>query len=398
MKITICTEARFTRTPDGAVWSEDGIRYDFWSRYLRVFERVEVVARVRQGLVTSAAARRVDGPDVSFQDLPYYVGPLEFLKSAHVLSVRLRAVLCDAEAIILRAPGNISGMALKYLQPTKRPFAVEVVGDPYDVFAPGTIRHPLRRYFRWLETRRLKKACSAALGAAYVTDHALQVRYPNTRYSTSYSSIDLADDYFVSAPRASFGEKGSFNLVFIGSLAQMYKAPDVLLLAVAGCRGQGLDVRLTLIGEGQYRARMEDLSRELGIQSAVMFTGQLDSMAVREKLIESDLFVLPSRTEGLPRAMIEAMACALPCLGTFVGGIPELLVKDDMVESGNAEALTQKICEVLTNHGRMLEMSRTNLERASHFRRNILDSRRRDFYSYIAQQTAAKLRSCEAAA
>ena len=62
------------------------------------------------------------------------------------------------------------------------------------------------------------------------------------------------------------------------------------------------------------------------LRDRVRFRGQLTTpVDVRAELDRADLFVLPSRQEGLPRAMIEAMARALPCIGSSVGGIPELL-------------------------------------------------------------------------
>lgn len=387
MKITICTEARFVRTPDGAVWSEDGLRYDFWRRYLGVFSSVEVVARVLEKPVLSTSAQRVDGPNVVFHDLPYYVGPFDFLRAALAVNRRLRSILLHAEAVILRAPGNISGLALRHLRANHRPFGVEVVGDPFDVFAAGSIAHPLRRFFRWLETNRLKKMCVEATGAAYVTANTLQLRYPNPRFTTNYSSINLSDEYFATEPKDYREKNRAFELVFIGSLAQMYKAPDVLLRAVAICHQVGPRLNLTLIGEGKHRVELQRLASELGIESTVVFAGQLASTTVRTKLLQSDLFVLPSRTEGLPRAMIEAMACALPCIGTSVGGIPELLPQQDLVECGNAIELACKIMEVLSDRTRMAEMSARNLSRALFFKKSILDERRHEFYTYLRGRT-----------
>jgi glycosyltransferase involved in cell wall biosynthesis len=94
----------------------------------------------------------------------------------------------------------------------------------------------------------------------------------------------------------------------------------VFLDSVGICLRAGLDVRAAIVGDGVFRPRMEARSRALGLQNQVRFTGQLSTVAeVRQQLDEADLFVLPSKTEGLPRAMLEAMARALPCIGTAVG-------------------------------------------------------------------------------
>ena len=85
--------------------------------------------------------------------------------------------------------------------------------------------------------------------------------------------------------------------------------------------------------------------------------------------------------------MIEAMARGLPCIGTAVGGIPELLEREDMVPLNNAAALAQKIREVLTDRNRMERMSKRNLVKAMEFREETLQERRIKFYKYIKSMT-----------
>jgi glycosyltransferase involved in cell wall biosynthesis len=104
---------------------------------------------------------------------------------------------------------------------------------------------------------------------------------------------------------------------------------------------------------------------------------------VRRELDQADLFVLPSRSEGLPRAMLEAMARALPCIGSTVGGIPELLEEKDMVPPGNVGQLAAKIREVITDSKRMELMSARNLALAREYRSEILRMKRQRFYRHI---------------
>jgi glycosyltransferase involved in cell wall biosynthesis len=110
---------------------------------------------------------------------------------------------------------------------------------------------------------------------------------------------------------------------------------------------------------------------------------------VRAALDHADLFVLPSRTEGLPRAMIEAMARALPCIGSTVGGIPELLPPEDLVPPGDAAALARKIREVVCDPDRMARMSARNLEQARQYREDALSGRRIAFYQRVREVTEA---------
>ena len=87
--------------------------------------------------------------------------------------------------------------------------------------------------------------------------------------------------------------------------------------------------------------------------------------------------------------MIEAMARGLPCIGSTVGGIPELLPAEDLVPPGDAPALARKIMEVLGDPDRMARMSARNLATAAEYRDDILSERRRAFYTYLRDRTQA---------
>jgi glycosyltransferase involved in cell wall biosynthesis len=182
-------------------------------------------------------------------------------------------------------------------------------------------------------------------------------------------------------------------LITLASLAQLYKAPDVLIDAVAVCVAEGLDIKLVLVGDGQYRQKLEARAQGHGLGDRVCFKGQLTAGdAVRNQLDLADIFVLPSHQEGLPRAMVEAMARALPCIGSTVGGIPELLPPEDLVPPGNVAALASKIREVATNPERMARMSARNLKKAKEYRDEALREPRNEFYRYVREMTEAWLK------
>jgi len=171
-------------------------------------------------------------------------------------------------------------------------------------------------------------------------------------------------------------------------MAQYYKAQDVLIDAVAICGREWLNVRLVLVGDGKYRTEMEKRAQTQGIGDRVYFCGQLPAGdAVRTQLDQADVFVLPSRQEGLPRAMVEAMARALPCVGTTVGGIPELLPAESTVPPNDPSALAAKIREVLADPERLARMSARNLEVSQAYCAERLAGCRLSFYEHLREQT-----------
>lgn len=395
MDVLVALEHRFSKTADGAVWTQTMFGLSFWCRYLDAFDGVKILARAKEVTSVPDDWERVDGPGITFLPVPHYVGPEQFLLRALPVLRTTRAAINAVDAVILRVPSRIAAIIHPVLLRTGHPYGVEVVGDPYDVFAPGNVKHPLRPFFRWWFPRELRYQCYRACAAAYVTKSSLQRRYPPSpeTFTTHYSDVELPTEAFVSSPRTQFNSDLP-TIIFVGTLQQLYKGPDVLINALGRCIKEGLNSRLIIVGDGQYRAKLRVQAVNLGIADRVIFTGQLSKgSAVREELDRADLFVLPSLTEGLPRAMIEAMARGLPCIGSTVGGITELLPPEDMVPPGNADALALKILEVIRDPQRMANMSRRNLEKAYEYRDEALRKRRLEFYQYMRKTTESWVKS-----
>jgi glycosyltransferase involved in cell wall biosynthesis len=408
MRLSVITEHRFDRTPDGAVWTSTANAYPFWARYLSVFDQVNVAARVRDVACASESWIRADGAGVSFSAVPYYIGPYQFALRWRSIRRALREAIRADDAVLMRVPSFLANCIEPTLRRRRHPYGLEVVGDPYDGLAPGGIRHLLRPLLRLSLPRQLRLQCDRAVGVAYVTERALQQRYPTRGltagisdaiissatigdahrvFTTHYSSLSLASNPFP-APR-SVSACDSVRLLCVGSLEQFYKGHDVLLRAVAKCVTAEVDLRLTLVGDGRIRPQIEGLADRLGIRDRCEFLGHLaPGEAVCAELDKADLFVLPSRTEGLPRALIEAMARGLPCISTAVGGIPELLPAEDLVAPGDVAALADKIREVAFSAERRQQMSRHNIMVARRYADDILQPRRAQFFQHIRAVTS----------
>jgi glycosyltransferase involved in cell wall biosynthesis len=388
MKVCVALEQRFYGTPDGAVWTDGPCARPFWDRYLEVFDEVQAIARVNPVEKAPQGVVRADGDGVVFSPVTYYVGPRDYLRKA--IAVRKSVVngAGRADAIMLRVPSNLASVLVPTLVRRGQPFAVEVVGDPYDAFSPGAVKHPLRPFLRRWFARELRQHCRQAFAAAYVTAEALQRRYPVGPNGRSFYFSDVQLSGLTAKTSRPATQKTSWRLITVGSLEHLYKAQDVQVDAIARCRQQGFDVELILVGDGQHRSALAERAAQLGIASHVHFRGQLASgEPIRDELDRADLFLLPSRQEGLPRAMIEAMARALPCIGSTVGGIPELLPPEDMVPPGDADALARKISEIVSDPQRLQQMSARNLARAGDFQEDVLRERRIEFYRYVRDRT-----------
>ncbi len=387
MNAIVTIEQRYARTPEGHVWTADQNAYALFTRYLAIFDHVTVISRVQDVASVPDIYLRADGQGVSFHPIPYYHGFLQYLPQfAHVNQAVRKAIPANS-AIFLHVASLLAGIAASPLQRMGYPYGVEAVSDPANTFAPGTMKHPLRPFLRYWFTKAMTNQCAHAAGASYVTKQYLQKSYPCPALMVGVSDVVIDDSALVQTPHTP-PTSGPTRLVFVGSLQQLYKGPDILIEALRQCVANGLDLHLTMIGDGTYRAQIEAQVQQANLTERVTFAGNLPgAAAVREEVDQADLFVLPSRSEGLPRALVEAMARGLPCISTTVGGIPELLEARDLVPPEDADTLARKITEFVTDRARMTQAAQRNLAEAQEYHLDTLTQRRQTFYRHIADVT-----------
>jgi glycosyltransferase involved in cell wall biosynthesis len=410
MTVVVTIEQRLLRTPDGRIWTPAQFSYRFWRRYLEVFDAVRILARVRDVDAVGPDVQRVDGDGATVLAVPHYIGAWECLRKAIGILSSVRRAVDGNDAVILRVSSALATCVHRHLHRRERPYGVEVVCDPHDVFAPGVVNHPLRplvrKYFSYVQA----KQCAGACGASYVTERVLQSRYPCHRLEVGVSDVEIGgengfplseldshggDHHRTGENLSSANERKGrhrFSVITVASLDRLYKGTDVLIGAIARVARDGHDIELVVVGDGAYRERLARQAAALGIAERVVFTGILHEEGVRRRLDESDLFVLPSRAEGLPRAMIEAMARGVACIGSSVGGIPELLEADRLVAPGDEEGLALAITDMLTHPNRRRRIAQRDYAKAKEFHANVLGERRRRFYRHVRDATDEWLR------
>lgn len=387
MDLYFFTEERFLRY-NGVVYSHAGFADALWKRYLQKFDHVFVVGRLMD---TPAKPLNLDAntlKDVRFVGLPYYVGPIQYFFKSRQISARLNEIIKPGNAFLCRVPGTIGHAAIKALKSKNIPYAVEVVGDPEESLSPTALNgNLLAPVYRNKGIKNLKSDVRGAKAALYVTNEILQKKYPVAKgvFETGASNVILKDEYYRSeVPHIRTDIANTdVRLLSVGTLAQLYKAPDVVLKALKEIKDRGIKFHLNWCGGGMFQLPMKNLADKLGVGDIVTFMGQVTMEQVRDQMRNADILVHASRAEGLPRAVIEAMAFGLPCIGTTVAGIPELLLPEALIPSDNVEALADKLFEFINDPDKLQRNAIHNYEESKKYHVDILNERRLRFFDEI---------------
>jgi glycosyltransferase involved in cell wall biosynthesis len=155
-------------------------------------------------------------------------------------------------------------------------------------------------------------------------------------------------------------------MLFVGRVVYQ-KGLDLLLEALAKLPVD-LNYELEIIGDGDARPALTLEAARLGVASRITFTGWCDRAVIAERYRQADLFVFPSRDEGMPNVVLEAMASGLPIVATAIAGSEELVRENEnghLVPTENIGALTIALEKLLRHPDTLRAMgqaSRTRIE------------------------------------
>jgi glycosyltransferase involved in cell wall biosynthesis len=149
----------------------------------------------------------------------------------------------------------------------------------------------------------------------------LKARYPRARPRVRVAQNGVDEDFF--ALRRNPPDDGALRLAAAGSLIPR-KGFDLLIEALARARVQQ-KLRLRIAGEGPQRRALEALAERLGVRERIEFAGALAPAAMPAFFAAADAFVLPSRAEGRPNVVLEALASGLPVISAELPGISDLV-------------------------------------------------------------------------
>ena len=253
---------------------------------------------------------------------------------------------------------------------------VEVVGCPWDSLWNYGIKGKLMAPYLTLS---MKAQVKNAPFAIYVTNEFLQNRYPTDGISTNCSNVEISDVSKEVLEKRLQHIKNNDDKFIIGTTAAVnvpYKGHQYVIEALAKLKKEGIHkFEYQMVGFGD-QTRLKAIIKENDVEDRVKFMGSMTHEQVFEWLDTIDIYVQPSRQEGLPRALIEAMSRACPIIASSAGGNYELT--DIIFKKGNIKQIKQKLKSIDKNF--LITESKQSFNKAQKYSKENLDRKRNGFY------------------
>lgn len=390
MRAVFVHDHRFSVTPSGAVYSPGKLPYAAWRRYLNEFDELVVVGRsCLAGEEQAARLNLSSGDRVSFVFVPSLTDSWRGPWHRSQVVRTLRQQIGYADAVIART-SLLGEMAASLARKMGKPCAVEAVGDAWDAYWNcGRLAGKGCAPIAWWAMRRCLGKADFAI---YVTRDYLQRRYPCRGVCAYASNVEIppvADAVLarnVARWRSEDPDSSRpLRVGLIGSLVNRYKGLQVALRALRRLKDQGLSPELHVLGQGELDPWRQE-ARQLGVAELMHGDGSLPGgERVMDWLDGMDLYLQPSLTEGMPRALIEAMSRGLPALGSSCGGIPELLPPECLHRPGDDRALAEQWARMIQDRDWRIRQAERNFREAQAYVREKVEARRSAFWRQFAE-------------
>ena len=344
---------------------------------------------MRKTVISSGEAKyipQIMEPNFSFTEVPDMMS----VKSRLFFKKRIRSVIKRAvqehDILIARTPSFIGNMALKYAKLMNKPYIVEFVACPWDAMWYYNWKGRIIAPYAYLKNRR---AIYDSKHVIYVTKQFLQNRYPTKGKAYSISNVEIDEvTEDVLEKRLEKIERLDLNApIFLGTAANIdvpYKGQADVIKALYLLKKEGItQFRYRIVGAGNPE-RLLYIIKKLGMQDFVSIEGPVKHSDILSFYDELDIYIQPSKQEGLPRSVIEAMSRGCPVIGARTGGIPELL--DDLMiyKKGKIKQLAEKL-QIFINKQILIEHSKRNFEHSKRYEKSVIDEKRRQCYNAFLQ-------------
>lgn len=351
--------------------------YSIYKRYSDAFGKVILCSRfvtldkLEKGLI------KVDFID----DIVQINSLTKSLLNGYNKEIESKIKKCDL--VIGRLPSVTAYKAADIALKNNILFLAELMCDGWDPYWNHGLTGKLIAPYMHL---KMRKVTSKADYAVYVTKEYLQNRYPCKNESINASNVLIKSiNKDVLQKRIERIKKMPSNILELdvmttASIDLLSKGQRFVVRAMGELKKEGIRINYHLVGGGNKEHLLNE-AKKANVEDQLIFKGELTLEEVYEELDKIDIYIQPSLQEGLPRAVIEAMSRACPCIGANTAGIPELLNKECITKCRSSHDIVIAIEEMLSNG--LEKYAIENFENSKDYLEDRLNLKRNNYFETI---------------
>lgn len=358
---------------------------EVFKRYLSHVEQLTIIVRLRpadMNIIEKRNIPQIDLENIRVVNIPNLLsvkGMMKYYKARKIVCAEVK----KADIIFVREPSVLEGIATYYAKKMKKKYILELGGCPWDTFWNQGFKGKIVAPIRYWSTRR---ATWNAEHVVYVTNQWLQHRYPTQGRSVCCSNVNIECDEASLTKRLKKIRKKTEKRVIIGSIGDYdvrSKGHRYIIQALALLNCDDEKYIYQIVGSGDKTDSLE-IAKKYNVDQYIEFVPPMNHADILKWLDQIDIYAQPSRQEGLPRSVIEAMSRGLAVIGARTGGIPEL-IRDECVFSNSKDEVNEivDIIKKLDDKGKLIELAVENYNNSMQYNSSIIEKRRSDFFDEV---------------
>lgn len=367
---------------DDIYYSQGGLSKLALERYRKISNNFTILSRQKKIESYNQNLTISSSKNDNFVSIPNFKSISDFHKIISAKKI-IENQIAESDMVIARIPSSIGNIAVEAAIKFNIPYLIELVACPWDSYWNYGLKGKIIAPYSYLKTRAMVRNSKFTL---YVTNEFLQKRYPTKGSSVNCSNVQLTniDSKNLSRRHEKILSYEPNKCLIIGTTAAInvkYKGQQFIMKALSELKKSGkTNFKYQLVGGGD-KERLLRLAIKYEIEDQVEFLGVKTNIEVHEWLKTIDIYTQPSKQEGLPRALIEAMSNGLPCFGANTAGIPELLGSNYIFTNGKNNI--KEIMGILNSFSKisMIEQSTINFNNSLEYKEEIISKRRNDFFN-----------------
>lgn len=375
----------------GNYYTDGSYSKEAWERYLSFSNKLSVIFRKEDKIYETQYAKQkfqyFDKERINFIRIPDLSDSIRSYLSIkkRMLNIQIiKQAVSNNDSLIARLPSSSGNTSIKLAKKHNKPYLIELVGCPWGALWNHSWKGKILAPFMWYATKRAVRDAPFVL---YVTNEFLQNRYPSTGKTINCSNVAISvlDESVLEARLDKINQMSKNEPIVLGTMGAVdvrYKGQEYIIQAIAELNKKGHNFEYCIVGGGD-ETRLHSIANKLGVTDKVVFKSSVSHEKVFDYLDNIDIYVQPSKTEGLPRALIEAMSRGCPCIGSNAGGIPELLDKAYIFKKGSVKEIVNALMRF--DRGEMFKQSKINFEQSKRYEKEVIEARRNEFFKDFAR-------------